>query len=152
MPKVVSVDAALRENMPYVEFRERFYQLRDFTIREQVEMVLDFKEKQEAAEAEREAAMKAVKEAEADDEDADDVGLEELRERSEESVRGVHEVYGEAFSRALVDFPAEMVEDMTEREIKALADAIQKAQEITFPVSVRTQDEMDPKLVGRAAR
>lgn len=152
MPKVVSVDAAIRENMPYIEFRGRFYRLRDFTIREQVEQILEFKERQEKAEAEREAALKAVQEAE-EEEEAEDGGpdLEELRANADEAVARQNAVFGEAFARTLEDFPAELAEDMTEREIKVMQAAIQEAREVTFPVSAHTQDAPDPNLVGREA-
>lgn len=152
MPKVVSVDAAIRGNMPYVEFRGRLYELRDFTLREQVELGLEMREKQEAAEAERDAALAAVAEAEEAGEVEEEFDMEELRARADESLDHLHAVYGESFARALVDFPAELIEEMTEREILVLQQAIQEAREITFPVSAESRDEVDPKKVGKATR
>lgn len=149
MPKVVSVDAAIRGNLPYVEFRGRLYQLRDFTLREQIELSLEMHEQQTTAQEEREAALAAVVEAE-DDED-EDVDMDVLRERADETLAELHRVYGKAFARALDGFPAELVEDMTEREVQVLQQAIQEAREVTFPVVAESRDEVDPKMVGRAS-
>lgn len=145
MARIVSVDAAINDHMPYVEFRGRLYALRDITIRERLGRILEFKERQERAEAEQAEADAAAKEAENDT----TVPVEQRQEALREAAQRVQRVHADAFATALVDFPVYLAMDMTEREIAVMYDAIAEAQQVVFPVAVK-EAEADPKMIGRA--
>lgn len=156
MPKIVSVDAAIRKNMPYVEFRGELYRLRDLTLRERMKRILEFQERQELAEAEEEKAradLAAAVSVDASDggveNESPDVDVDELRARVEERTDLVLKVHADAICHALEDFPRDLAQTMTEREIQVMHEAIQEAAQVVFPVDVEEVEDLKGR--GRAA-
>lgn len=138
MPKRISVDAALADNRPYIQFRGVDYILRDWTVRERLSRLVEARNAQEA-----------LQEAQAEQEALEVTTEEEL---DEDVVAGqIQALYTTVLQDALVAFPEEVAVTVTEQEFEALKQAITVAREMVFPVPTAQEvKEEDLKKAGAA--
>lgn len=117
--KVFSVDKAISKNKAHIELRGELYEVRDLTVRERIEKIREFKERQERREAEIE-------------ESGDDSSFDDIQD-----------IIKEAIQEALVGVPDEVAETITEAEWAAIQSAMAeiRRQEMT----VEAEDRDNPK-------
>lgn len=123
MAKIYSIDNAINDNKPYVELRGRLYEVRDLTVRERLQKIMNFRDRQKKVE-------------------------EEKGEDEELSFEDVQEIISDAVQEALVGVPDEVANSITEREWKALQKTIEAVQEDVFPIDVREEEDVDEGKVG----
>ena len=125
MPRIFSVDVAVNDNRPYIEFRDRLWPLRDLTVAERLTRLVEFKEAQEARAA-------------------------EIAEAGEElTFAHVQGICAQALMEALEDVPEEVAMSITEMEFEAFQAAVKAARESMFPAAVRNASEEDLERIGR---
>lgn len=140
MPKIFSVDAAIRENQPYVELRGRLYKLRDMTARERLERLIRFKEEEENRLERRSEELE---------------GLDEEARREAEFAH-TSDIIARAAQEALQDLPDEVAEGLTIMEWETLQTAVAEARKMVLPVEPETVPEdrvdKDDRGLKRAGR
>ena len=109
--KVFSVSEALNAARPMIEFRGKYYKVRDLTLQECIMLMAQVQQMQESLE-----------------EEAREKGLEDV---SFENLTGVLAV---SLTSVLEDFPKELAQTVTEREWEAINLALAAARELPLEV------------------